>query len=660
MLKEKIFFREGLPVNTIIANIVEYPIHFHDEMEVVYVLRGSVKLKNGYYNYLLKAGDIFILNDREIHSFETSGEPNMVLMLQIDLKFFSKYYNNLKNCFFVTDMKDADDESLEMLRTLLARIVLETIAEEKDFEHRAIEHTSNLLSCLINDFQYFAMEEGKFVNEAKNKGNKVLAERLNRISDYMYDNHARKLTLNEIAEMEHLSIFYLSHVIKAATGLSFQDLLSFIRVEESEKLLLGTDKKIGTIALESGFSAVRYYVKYFEKWFGMHPSDYRKAYTGKVSSRETKAVMEHHEPEEIINVLKQQIKDIYSVFDRELKPDVQILNLDLKNSGPVKAYKEIAFRFTPKCSMETAAKYGDQIIEACRDLDIREIDIRSMPEDVSFSAIEKMAAAGLRLSVGISGPGASKGEIISRLKQDGLNKIKSKYEGRTGISIHAAESEPADEKTNYMWDSLIMMPYIFKKFMENKGAMKGMSTIVDDTNELVEIKGKPGIMTAGLIRKPSYYAYKMLSDLRGGIISAGSNHIISAVSRSKENCDGLRILLYNDDERVGRMVEGQYPLAEVMEAVYKFRNSLEVVLKISGLAGAYKVKRYKYSRENSMLAFNAKLGFPGSLTTAEEQMCQWGSSPDVDFSVINVTDIFNLQSYLSGFSAELIMLDRLE
>ena len=62
-----------------VANIEEYPIHFHDDMEVVYVLEGTVILRNGYYTYTLKQGDIFILNDREMHSFTNTGEKNMVI-----------------------------------------------------------------------------------------------------------------------------------------------------------------------------------------------------------------------------------------------------------------------------------------------------------------------------------------------------------------------------------------------------------------------------------------------------------------------------------------------------------------------------------------------------------------------------------------------------
>ena len=659
MLKEKLFFKEELPINVIVAHIEEYPIHFHDEMEVVYVLEGSIKLKNGYYNYILNPGDIFILNDREIHSFDTNGVPNMVLLLQIDLKYFSKYYNNLKNCFFVTDMKDAEDESLENLRALLTRIVLETLAEEKDYQHRAIEHTSNLLSCLMNDFQCFAMEEGKFVNEARNKGNKILAERLNRITDYLYDHHARKLTLNEIAEMEHLSIFYLSHVIKTATGLSFQDLLSFIRVEESEKLLLGTDKKIGVISGESGFSAVRYYIKYFQQWFGMHPTEYREKFTGKVSSRDILADYTLLEPDAIISVLKKQMKEVYSAFDRSAKPIINIVDIDCQRIAHKKPLKESGFSFVPKCRMEVVAKYTDQIIRAARDLDIKEIRIICLAENVSFSAIERISAAGIRTVVCVVGNTKDKTDFRYKITEEGLAKIRKKFEGRSGIEVLNVGPKTLEEKTNYMWDSLVMIPYIITHSLSDADQLKNFNSIIDDTDELMEIKGKAGIITASLIKKPAYFAYKMLSDLGDRLVMSGPNYMVSIPEKIKEEDFGLRILLFHTDERVKAMVEGQYPLSEVMEAVYQFRNSLETVLKITGISGNYKIRRYKYTKENSVLLLNARLGFPGNLTADEEQMCRWGSSPQVDFSTLHISESLNLQSYLSGFGAEMIMLDKI-
>ena len=39
MLKENIVYKEDLPVNCFVMNIEEYPIHFHNDLEVVYVPR---------------------------------------------------------------------------------------------------------------------------------------------------------------------------------------------------------------------------------------------------------------------------------------------------------------------------------------------------------------------------------------------------------------------------------------------------------------------------------------------------------------------------------------------------------------------------------------------------------------------------------------------
>ena len=35
MLKEKNFYKDELPVNVVVGNIREYPIHFHDDIEIV-------------------------------------------------------------------------------------------------------------------------------------------------------------------------------------------------------------------------------------------------------------------------------------------------------------------------------------------------------------------------------------------------------------------------------------------------------------------------------------------------------------------------------------------------------------------------------------------------------------------------------------------------
>ena len=46
--------------------------------------------------------------------------------------------------------------------------------------------------------------------------------------------HEEKITLEDLAEIEHLSTYYISHMMKDCLGLNFREFLSFSRVEFSE------------------------------------------------------------------------------------------------------------------------------------------------------------------------------------------------------------------------------------------------------------------------------------------------------------------------------------------------------------------------------------------------------------------------------------------
>lgn len=510
MLKEKNYYKEGLPVNVTTANIMEYPIHFHDDIEVVYVLEGSVAMKNGYYSYVLNKGDIFILNDREIHSFHHTDQPNMVMMLQLDISFFSKYYGNLKNSFFVTDMKDEDDENLETLRNILGRIMLDILDKGYGYEYKVIEGAHNLLANLLANFQYFAMEDGKFVNEAKNIGNKVLAGRLRRITDYMYENYSRRLTLNEIADQEHLSIYYLSHVIKEATGLSFQELLSFIRVEESEKLLLGTNKKIGAISEETGFSAIRYYIKYFTKWFGMHPMEYRRKYTDNVSSREIHAQYILSKPDEIKKAIKNQTKNIFVADSTDKGSSLTIVSLDLDH------------------------------------------------------------------------------------------------------------------------------PRKLRKPVEN-----GIESLFERNSML-----------------PASFAYKMLTALNEYVLVEEENYIISKPHKSASDKESFSILFYNNCLKIREIADKGLSLEGMLEELKKFDDRAEMLIKISGIAGEYKMSRYKFSKDNILMSYKVKLGNSHSVAKREKLTNRWAMTPTVSFSTVASVDTLSIQSHLTGFGAELILIDR--
>ena len=59
MLFERTVYLDDFPMNIRIAKITEYPFHYHQDVEFVYVLKGEVYLKDVSSHYLLK--DLLIL-----------------------------------------------------------------------------------------------------------------------------------------------------------------------------------------------------------------------------------------------------------------------------------------------------------------------------------------------------------------------------------------------------------------------------------------------------------------------------------------------------------------------------------------------------------------------------------------------------------------------
>lgn len=95
---------------------------------------------------------------------------------------------------------------------------------------------------------------------------------------HVMSNDEIKLKLKELADEAGISLQHLSYDIKNKFGLTFQELLNYGKCEYAARLLLGTDKRIIDIALECGFSDVKYFVKSFKQHFIFNPSKFRKIY----------------------------------------------------------------------------------------------------------------------------------------------------------------------------------------------------------------------------------------------------------------------------------------------------------------------------------------------------------------------------------------------
>lgn len=243
-------------------------IHFHQDVELIYVLEGEMELKVEGDKFLLKQDDIVVINPNKKHSFKCS-EDILMASFNISYQKLSSFLKQNLILFWCNSTIDKDD-SFQDVRKVLKSIFdhyLNRKGEEDFYEYSLFYQLLNLLTnnFLINNAdQRFYDKDSKY------------DDRINEITNYIMGNYNRPISLNDLANQLHLSNAYLSRYFKKQLGMNFIDYLNNIRLHYALEDLLYADTTITRAALDNGFANTAVFNKLFKATYDMTPSSYLK------------------------------------------------------------------------------------------------------------------------------------------------------------------------------------------------------------------------------------------------------------------------------------------------------------------------------------------------------------------------------------------------
>ena len=235
-------------------NCYNYPSHLHQFTEIAVILEGEIEITVNGATRTAKKGDIVIIHPFAVHGFETPQSCD------IWISVFSSTYIldfDLENELSKKDFVFTPSESLF-----------------RYIENHFIKtEGGNLFS--IRASVYAILEEYTRVvpGEGAEKGKR---DTLSAIFFYMSKHFKENISLKSLAHELNYSPWYISKILSSLPGISFNTILSGLRIEYSKQLLLTYEMRIIDIALECGFSNERSFHRSFKSSTGMTPLEYKK------------------------------------------------------------------------------------------------------------------------------------------------------------------------------------------------------------------------------------------------------------------------------------------------------------------------------------------------------------------------------------------------
>lgn len=271
----------SFPYNILLCSIpLDFPcvpLHWHDEMEVIYIKKGHGYVTVDFQQYKVSGGTIILILPGQLHSVEQYDDLSM------------EYENIIFDVGMLFSKKE-DVSSTEFLRPFLSgKIIVPTIYTTLSDHYAAISACLDACDeiCMTKPQGYEMYIKAKLYelfyvlcsrcrNEIIERKPKTL-DKMKIVLKYIENNYMNRIKVAEVAEIVEFSESHFMRYFKETMGTSFIDYLREYRLTMAARLLLVSEASILSISQEVGFDNLSYFNRAFKAHYGVTPSKYRKS-----------------------------------------------------------------------------------------------------------------------------------------------------------------------------------------------------------------------------------------------------------------------------------------------------------------------------------------------------------------------------------------------
>lgn len=246
---------------------------FHEEIEIKYVVSGTVTTMIDTEMVSAEKGDIIFFNPYEVHSNIVLGDQKGVYhILVIGLDFFSSpglSDIDLRRLFMNKRTRFNNLIKNKRAAAIIKAIVLE-MTEQKEFYKSAVKALLQELFVLLQR-EEISKEEGKTSEDELVHMYRSIEPAVQAIRD----NYNKKISGDELAELCNMSRYHFCRSFKKIMGITAVQYQTNCRLKIADIFLKSGEKTISEIARETGFEDEAYFSRCYKKNKGMSPKTAR-------------------------------------------------------------------------------------------------------------------------------------------------------------------------------------------------------------------------------------------------------------------------------------------------------------------------------------------------------------------------------------------------
>jgi AraC-like DNA-binding protein len=262
------------------SNLTRY--NWHERLEINVPLTGSGRFRMGGRILDFSGGDIIVVDNLKLHgSVDYRGQVRQaaVITFMPDLICSPRSYpcDSVYLRPFFCRASDLDP----VLRThhpLWKQVdaALAKVAECYGAGQQPIHQAgckTYLLEALYGLTQHFGLAESEG-GELTVRMHQSL--QFGRLHEHLWENCSQPITVSAAASIVGMTKYRFMKFFKKATGTTFVNYLTHLRLSNARRLLIETDRSIADIATSAGFADQCYFDRRFKRHYGNTPQDARR------------------------------------------------------------------------------------------------------------------------------------------------------------------------------------------------------------------------------------------------------------------------------------------------------------------------------------------------------------------------------------------------